>query len=168
MNLFIYNTDFNVSNVYFLDKKTNMIMDGIFTKIMYSNSYMIMNGIYIDIPLRNCFPIKKNVLQLDIPNNKEILQRLIDIEKQILFYYTQFFISSQNAFLPNKDKPKIPVFNLKSQIQSGLIKYYKDADMVDNSRTPRPLRSSSGFYIKISGIWENQTEMGITFKLVEF
>ena len=49
---------------------------------------------------------------------------------------------------------KTPVYTLKNQLQNGSIKYYKN--------------SVGGLlYIKISGIWENPSEVGITFKIIE-
>ena len=93
MNILLYSNDFDASNIYFLDKKTNMIMDGVFTKIIYSNNCMSMNGLYIDFPIKNIINKNnsKNVIQLDAINNKDIIQKMIDIEKQLLHYYLQYF-----------------------------------------------------------------------------
>ena len=47
MNLFIKHDDFNINYLQFLNTKKNLIMDGNFTKIMYSNEIMSMSGLFI-------------------------------------------------------------------------------------------------------------------------
>ena len=166
MNILLYINDVHTSQIYFLDKKTNIIMDGVFTKILYSNHCMSMNGIYIDLPIKNIMTNKihsKNILQLDTINNKDLFQKLIDIEKQLLNYYVQYFSPLQIDFQSNEKRHHIQnktiIFNLKNQLQSGCIKYYKEHDCYSKT---------GSFYIKISGIWETYNEIGITFKLIEY
>jgi hypothetical protein len=100
-------------------------------------------------------------LQLDIYNNKDIIQKLMDIEHELLQYYSHFYNISTDS---HHDKPnsrtKSFSYNLKSQLQNGSIKYYKESG---DLHTNKPF-----FYIKISGIWENQYEIGITFKIIEY
>lgn len=160
MNLLLHSNDFDMSNIYFLDKKTNMIMDGVFTKIIYSNNCTSMNGLYIDVPMKNMMNKNnsKNMIQLDVISNKEIIQKMVDIEKQLLHYYLQYFSSSHEKRETNVQN-KTMIYNLKNQMQNGSIKYYKEHE--HHSQKP------SSFYIKFSGIWENQSEIGITFKLIE-
>lgn len=160
MNILLYSTDFDVSKIYFLDKKTNMIMDGVFTKIIYSNNCMSMNGIYIDFPIKNVTNKNnsKNIMQFDVLNNKDMIQKMTDIEKQIIHYYIQYFSLSSHRTQENVQNKTI-MYNLKNQLQNGTIKYYKE---YEHSQKP------SSYYIKFSGIWENQSEIGITFKLIEY
>jgi hypothetical protein len=161
MNILLYSNDFDISNIYFLDKKTNMIMDGVFTKIIYSNNCISMNGLYIDVPIKNIINKNnsKNIIQLDVISNKEIIQKMIDIEKQLLHYYLQYFSLSYEK-RETTIQNKTIIYNLKNQIQNGSIKYYKEYEYY--SQKP------CSFYIKFSGIWENQSEIGITFKLIEY
>ena len=53
MNLACNISDFEIENTFFLDIKQNIIIDGTFTKIIYSTSNVSFNGIYL------IFPIKK-------------------------------------------------------------------------------------------------------------
>jgi hypothetical protein len=168
MNIILHTNDVHLSQIYFLDKKNNMIMDGVFTKIVYSNRYMTMNGLYIDFPIKNVMTNKihsKNIIQLDAIHNKDLFQKLIDIEKQILNYYVQYFseLHSGTRFSLHEKRHSIQnktiVHTLKNQLQSGSIKYYKEYDSYSKNVS---------FYMKISGIWENQHEIGITFKLIEY
>ena len=42
---------FTLTNLFFLDTKKNMIMDGNFTKLLYSNELFVMNGLYLLFPI---------------------------------------------------------------------------------------------------------------------
>ena len=152
MILLLQTQNFALPNITFLEKKINMIMDGFFVKLYYSDECMTMNGIYIEIPITN-LPISsfqpKNVLHFDININKELINKLSIIEKQLIQYYMFFFGISN----------KTPIYSLKQQLQNGCIKYYTHLRRMD--------RESSIYYIKISGIWENSHEIGITFKVIE-
>jgi ribosomal protein RSM22 (predicted rRNA methylase) len=96
---------------------------------------------------------------LDAISNKEIIQKMIDIEKQLLQYYIQYFSLSYEKSETNIQNKTI-IYNLKNQLQNGSIKYYKEYEYY--------YQKPSSFYIKFSGIWENQSEIGITFKLIEY
>jgi len=146
MFLFIQPYKFNIKNIFFLEKKTNMIMDGYFTKFVLSNEFMTMNGLFFKLPqVLNTL----NFLTVDTIHHKEWIQQLCIIEKQIIQYYQMYF-DTQN---------KIPVYLLKNQLQKGIIKYYRN---IENTFL------QPNYYIKISGIWENQREIGITFKIIEY
>ena len=56
---------------------------------------------------------------------------------------------------------KKPVFRLYEQLNSGNIKLFKD-----NLKSHK-INSDNEFIIKISGIWENEYEYGITYKFVD-
>jgi hypothetical protein len=148
MNLLLHIKHVIFDHLFFSEKKVNMIMEGYFTTIIYSNPSFSMNGIFISCPfkpLSKGYP--KNILFFDVASNKELIHRLCILEKQLLQYFCQTFMITN----------KTPVYNIRSQLQNGSMKYYKEPGAV-----------SSRYYIKISGIWENPTEMGITFKLVEY
>ena len=147
--------DFNIKNIYFLEKKSNKLMDGFFTKIIFTNSFMTMNGIFLKLAIQKSPLIQKSsyFLQFDPNCHKEVITRLSLIEKQLLLYYN-FFNKTQ----------KNPIYNLKNQLQNGSVKYYRPFYKEDAYRT----QSIGGsYYIKISGIWENQYEIGVTFKIIE-
>lgn len=141
-------TQFMLSNISFLEKKVNMIMDGFFVKLSYSDECMTMNGTFIELPVitsMNAFQ-PKNILQFDPIINKEWIHKLSIIEKQIIQYYMFFFgISNKSAN-----------YSLKQQFQNGSIKYYKDY-----------VTKGTTYYIKISGIWETSSEVGVTYKIIE-
>ena len=150
MNLLLKASQFDLSYIYFLDKKINIIMDGFFTKICFSDEYISLNGVFLISPFTNYHKqyYQKNFIQFDVNANREFINRLSTIEKQIIQYYTMFYGITN----------KTPVFNLKTQLQNGYIKYYVEY-----------YGSNKGsYYIKISGVWESQSEIGITYKIIEY
>jgi hypothetical protein len=151
MILLLQLNQFMLSNIAFLEKKVNMIMDGFFVKLSYSDESMIMNGIFIELPIITSIPSvhtfqPKNILQFDPIVNKEWIHKLSIIEKQIIQYYIFFFGISN----------KTSVYSLKQLLQNGSIKYYKDH-----------ATTGSTYYIKISGVWETPNEIGVTYKIIE-
>jgi hypothetical protein len=144
MLILLQQSDFLIKNVYFLEKKINMIMEGYFTKILFTNSFMTMNGIFFQLPIKKLnYSKSPYFLQFDQGCHKDLINQMSVIEKQLIQYYMSFY-----------KVQKTPVYALKNQLQNGSIKYYKN--------------SVGGLlYIKISGIWENHSEVGITFKIIE-
>lgn len=51
MNILIKHTNFARANIHFLETKPNMLFDGLFTKMNYSNDFMVMYGVLIDVPI---------------------------------------------------------------------------------------------------------------------
>ena len=106
MNI-IYNIDkYNKNKISFSDSKRNILMDGKFTKILFSESYFSIVGIYLKINFSN---VKlntinnKHILKLDKNiNNDRIIKNLVQIEFDILNYYKILFDSKKNFFLTKK------------------------------------------------------------------
>jgi hypothetical protein len=147
MFLLLNPSNFHIQNIHFLEKKMNMIMEGFFTKIGFSTTFMTMNCVFFKLPFSS--PHSSNhFLTISQSSHKDIIQRLCSIEKHLIQYYMMFYNSN-----------KTPVYSLKTQLQRGQVKYYKDVE---------PGSTESAFYLKISGIWENSYEVGITFKLIEY
>jgi hypothetical protein len=141
-----------LSNIYFLDKKRNIIMDGNFTKIMYSNDKFTMNGLYILFPIETISNERNSNMFRFNPHNTNNVTAINDISKleyRIIEYY-------KNTF---QCKGKISNL-LSKQLYLGSLKLYKEQGVVDNNILKK-------YVIKISGVWESQDEVGITYKLVE-
>lgn len=155
MNIILDNTNFQLGYMYFLQPKQNIIMDGTFSKIIYSNECFSLNSVYLCMPLEiQCVERSGNKhiarLSVDSSNNSVFIQELSKIETRIIEYYKQTH--------PNKGS-KNSVVSIYKQLMSGIIKLYnarKDGDAV----LPE-------FILKISGIWESQTDIGLTYKIIE-
>jgi hypothetical protein len=126
-----------------------MMMDGFFTKLVFTTPFMTMNGLFIQLPFHSPSINYSNYLSIDTIKEKECIHRLCVIEKQLLQYYQMFY-----------NIRKIPIYTLKTQLQKGFIKYYRDIQGYSTK--------DCGFYLKISGIWENQNEIGMTYKIIEY
>lgn len=149
MIITLYMDDLNYDYIDFLDPKENKITNGLFTKIIYSNSIFTMSGLYFYFPI-NVTNINSNYNRIFInfdnkdELNNQIIQYLSDIEYNVLNMY-------------NFSKHKDIKFLLKDQLQSGYIKIHSS----DNNNDV-----GSKYIVKISGIWENEKSIGITYKII--
>ena len=153
MNFILDKNKFDVDNIQLSEMKHNIIIYGNFTKIFYSTPFFVLNNIFIDFEIKPkhyesyTTTGNKYIIYFDFNENMETLQKIIDIEKQILDYYLMY-----------RNICKKPEYILKNQIMNKNFKYYKE--MRNN------LTFNTKFYLKISGIWENQQHIGITYKII--
>lgn len=137
---------FNDTYINFMDTKENTITNGVFTKILYSDPLFTMNGLHFLFPVMFDEMYSNNYSKTFIkfrPGfhlNRNIIIHLSRIEHMVLNTY-------------NHKKQK--VLKLHEQLRSGCIK------VNSNSR----ITTSTRFAIKMSGIWENDTSIGITYKI---
>jgi hypothetical protein len=149
MNVIIKENQFNISNVYYTEPIQNIIMDNSqFIKIVYSTQDVTLSGIYLLLELKNISTekyFKKIKISYDINVNKSILHKLYEIENQLLNKYN----------IKDKIKRKI----IYDTFNNGVIKIFpnNENDVINNN---------SSIILKISGIWENATEYGLTYKLL--
>lgn len=149
MNVVIKEEQLNISNVYYTEPIQNIIMDNSqFIKVVYSTPDIIMNGIFLLIELKHTVKeryFKKIKISYDLAINKTMLYRIYEIENQLLTKYNKL----------NKTPRKI----IYETLCSGVIKMFpnNESDVINNNNS---------FILKISGIWENDTEYGLTYKLL--
>jgi len=87
-------------------------------------------------------------------HNEKIINDLIRIEYYILEFYKQIF----------NCKKKITTI-LKSQLNNACIKIYIDtSEYLIISKSKFPIKKN--FVLKISGIWEDYTSIGLTYKFI--
>jgi len=223
MNLLCDVSIFQVNHIFFLDTKKNMVIDGKFTKIVYSDSVVSLNGLYLYCPIESDQKtLTKNTSRLmttdDViltpsrienknlvenhgstivtkkipfmfsllnPTNIYLIKELNRIEHEIIEHYKEFF-----------QIHKTNVYSLRNQLKSGNIRVvhkipylFSDYEPIlltsnevgtDTYDCARPnysgdLQSPSELVIgrpsalrpivvKISGIWETDMNIGITFK----
>jgi hypothetical protein len=138
-------TSFNQFNdfyIYFCDSIKNTVMvDGIYTRILYSSPSVVLNGIYISFTFKDVECEKyynKFKLNFDTIKNESSINSIKNIEELILKKY---------------NSTKTPQFKLCDQLNCGNIKLF-------NSFNTKQLT----MLLKISGIWENANNYGLTFK----
>tara|TARA_B100000900_G_C20574606_1_gene714812 strand:+ start:801 stop:1283 length:483 start_codon:yes stop_codon:yes gene_type:complete len=155
MNVVINIPNFDIVNSNLLDSKKNIITtDGIFTKIIYSTPTFIMNGIFFYFPISVDNIINSNGRYFinfnpNSKHNNNIIKDISIIEDTIINFYKKTNIVDKNKN-----------FLLRNQLYSGNIKVYKDSnDIIHNFNNKQ-------FILKISGIWENRYDFGITYKII--
>lgn len=154
--------NFEIDNIHYTKSKKNIIMNGLFTKILYSDNCIIMNGLFVDFTLKIKYIHNKSYYVLDekSKNNHEIFEKLIHMENDILLYYKRLLHQNQAK----------SICLLKSQLEKGILKFIQYEDKMDFSSVS--LLTSSiypariHFNLKISGIWQNESNIGLNYKIV--
>ena len=144
--MYIYSPigNINENSVYLLNPVKNRILkNSYFVKLLFSNENLTMNGIYIDIQItepriENAF--NKYRCFFSLAKNKILIEKCKNIENMILKKYNT-----------NKTKNSV-IYN---QLMKGCI-------ILSNCY---PI-CKDNFILKISGIWETETEYGLSFKFI--
>jgi hypothetical protein len=153
MNLILTIDQYNDNNVFFCDPIKNNIMNhGNFIRIIYSNTLFILNGIYIIFPFNNLSIEKyynKIKFNFDINLYQSFIERIKNIEDCIL--------KKINI------KGKKPLFKIFEQLKNGCIKIFSENKLINYNSN----NSNINFLLKISGIWETESEFGLTYKFLK-
>jgi len=154
-------------NVKFLEKKRNLIMDGDFVKLVYSDDSMSINSIFFMCTLKCKYDdaflayekfVKREGESSPVfdkctiwfspydPINQPSIKKLIGYEQAMIEEY-----KDQTNCL------KTPTSLLKNQLLSGNVRLYRLHGLI-------PITT---MMVKISGIWESNEQFGITYKFIE-
>lgn len=151
MNLAIPTNKFNVSNVFFQEAIKNTIMtNSHFIRIIYSDDLFMLNGICLEFTLP-IISIEKSFNKFKCTFDKQLSTAAIKA-----IYKAEYDIIMKCC---EKQKNKTPVFRISNQLKNGVIKVMN----LCNSATHNALQDRI-FVIKISGIWSNDLEYGLTYK----
>jgi hypothetical protein len=194
MNIVINPNKFNSQNVFFLDKKKNNIIDGCFSKIIYSSEHFTMNGVFFVIPFvsksannsgSKAAGIRENYVERSskefgspatIPaklSGRELVYQDYTESKYMVCFYTHDVKNLQyitllseientiiNTYKEMNGLKKRNNLVLTNQLYKGFFKIYKEKQ---NCKSPNEKK----YMLKISGVWENTEEVGITYKFIE-
>jgi len=148
MNIVLTLQQFNKNNVYFGDAIENTVMDDSkFIKVMYSNELVVLNGIFLEANIKTYQPeeyFKKIKYSFDLRANRDILDSIYKIEHDIL-----------NKYNTHKQKKYI----IRDSLSTGSLKIFP------SSFNEEFTKRGSNVIVKISGLWENKNECGVTYKL---
>lgn len=147
MNLVKTIEQFDNNSIFFCEPiKNNIMNDGNFIRIIYSNNKLTLNGIFLFISLNN-ITVDKQFNKMKCFFNVDTYKKLINdikiIEENIL----------AKISIPNK----IPQFKLYEQMNNGSIKIFCDTIPKINC----------SFILKISGVWETGNQFGLTYKFTK-
>ena len=142
--------DFNKNNLMLSGQtKNNVIDDGFFHRLYYSDDCCTIKGFYLDFTLINV-TIEKYFNKLKCNFNKNENSKIIGFIKTI-----------ENIILdilPHKEN-KRPVYRLSEQLDNNFIKIFQSNNFLDYHH------KNINLLLKISGVWTNEKEYGITFRL---
>lgn len=152
MNFVIDNPNFNTKNIALTESKKNIILEGYFTKLNYLSKCCTMSSLLFYLPIEPKHILNENNnigIKFDAYSTKNLntVKFFSQLEQQLLDYYNQY---QQRSF------KKCNLLN--KQLFNGFIKINSSNKYFDKSRK---------FIIKISGIWETKTEIGITYKIFD-
>ena len=120
MNVFALQLEsYNPNQFFFLEPKPNIIIDGTFTKIIYTSEDFTLNGIYIFIP-----------------HDNKLTDTIRRLETNILSQYASHSNTQKEFFIGLFKKQRVPEHTIKT-------------------------------VLNISGVWENESHFGITYKWME-
>jgi hypothetical protein len=134
---------FNINYIFFGEStKNTVIQNGTFIRVLYSTENIIMNGIYLYVPLTiSNYNAYKCIIDTLNPLTKSYINKIILIEKNLLDKYNS-----------NKNK----IYKLAQQLQQNNIKLFNINNDIKN------------IILKISGLWEDETSIGITYKFINY
>lgn len=160
MNIVLTIDDFIIENIHFLETKDNIIMDGNFTKLIYSDPYIIMNGIYIYCPIE-LTKINKNIAYYEVQPNIEIISKILEIENKILQYYKKIYSLKEDE---EREKKELREISINKQLFTGTLKLNSFSPII-NGYTE--FNNKGHLILKLSGVWENNNNIGITYKFLQ-
>ena len=137
---------FNKNNIFFCESiKNNIITNGNFIRILYSNDKFVLNGIYLHIIFNNIIIEKyfnKYKCVFEMYDHTELIETIRQIEESIL----------KKINIINKT----PTYKIYDLMSTGNIKIFSE----------NPTKINNGFLLKISGIWEDEAHYGVTYKFI--
>jgi hypothetical protein len=149
MNFILNPSTFSLSDIFIADKKRNILINGHFTKVLYSNQHIVLNSIYYNVALIAGVVSQNNerflVYDTNIMQNTNVIRELSEIETRLLEYYKQFYNLSVNIST-----------SIEKRLHGGKLKLYCDDSVV--------ITPDTKIAIKISGIWETAYEIGLAIK----
>jgi hypothetical protein len=148
-------SQFDPQCIWFRDVKKNMLMEGNFTKLIYVHEWMTLIGVVIMIPV-HIQNIENIMGKKYIYYDCEVLDSLFDIEKEILDVYQKMFHCSYKTQIYKLQaqigKKRYLSFPLNSVWSTGCKDWRENTEQV--------------FCIKIIGVWETVSEIGLTYKIL--
>lgn len=153
MNIYFDIDDINIENIFFFKPaNNNVIENAYFHRTIYSNKLLTLNAIFIKvnidiISIENFYT--KYKFNFDAKKNSETINKIIEIEKQILKKFLD-----NNEYLKTKEK----IHELNNVLNKQNFKLF--SNNINNNL-------KNEFIIKISGFWETQKKYGLTYKFID-
>ena len=138
---------FQQKYAFFNDPIPNTIIDNsVFWRITYSTNALSMNSIHV------FFVLPYTHITQFYNKYKCIIQEV---------HLKSACIRLEESILSKLNINKQPVYNIRQQIQNGFFKMFSRKKIhgpYDNFKV----------VLKVSGVWESETEYGITYKFIDY
>ena len=148
MNVVLTDQVFHIKHVYFTEPVINTIIENSeFVKIIYSDQNMMLNGVYMLLYLKTTHVeqhFNKIKYVYNIEHDNIALSKIFKLEEDILDKYKS---SKQKKYI------------IREYLSNGNIKLFPSIQL------DRPINVNT-FILKVSGIWENEHEYGLTYKIL--
>lgn len=151
MYIVIQPNDFNISNVFLSEKaKNNILNGGNFYRILYSTNCTTLNGIFISLKMKiSGYEEYFNKIKCYLsPNeNKQTINFIQKFERELLTN-----ILDIDHFVPD--------YKIMDQLKMNFIKIINDGNAFNLSKSTTEIN----IILKVSGIWTNGNNYGLTFR----
>ena len=147
MNFTLNKQLYDINYLYIMEPvSNNVIENGVFYRLMYSNSHMTLNSLIFEIHLEDVNVTKMfNKYKITYTNKSDSPFRFIEkVENEILQKFQM------------EKKPKRCIMDC---VNAENIKLYSEKELLSHY-------DSLTIYIKVSGFWLNETEYGLTYKFL--
>ena len=169
--LYLNEGNISLQNMYFMEAIKNKIIQGIFTRLIYSTSLFSINSIYYVFNI-NVMHVDHfyNKIMYNFNPNQGSLTKIKELEMSILLLY--------ESNMKTKKEVQYKIHNI---LNSGNVKIFKDAKeegkykmaMSVLALAPAKKTNYSAVYsknvylcLKIIGVWESNTEYGLIYKFI--
>ena len=145
MELSINPNNINAQNIFFSEKKKNIIMDGHFIKIIYSTNAFEMNGLYMLVEFETIKDkLTKNVLQTNCKNSSTqkcniILNKCSIENKNLVDILCKIETDIIERYISNNCLSKSASYVLKNQFINGIIKYQTEEYCIEHKSLKKSL-----------------------------
>lgn len=164
MNIIIPSETFNINNIYFQDPIKNNIFDNSnFIKIIYSNNVLTLNCVVIEFNLY--------LMECDVFYNKHKYSYNVNLNFNTII---TLYAIEKNILSKLSHLNKRPVYRLYEILSLGYIKVFHEKNDMNGNKTKNNndektimLDILHSFGVKISGVWENNVEYGLTYKFIK-
>ena len=148
MLLTINKNQYDKINILYSEKtKNNILNNGYFYRIYFSNHHFTTNGVYILLNFKNIKIDKyfdKIKCIIDKTINKNIIEFISNVEHDLL--------------IQSPVKCKTPKFRIDEQLKQNFIKIFGSHNILQKDY------ENLNILLKISGIWVDETHYGVTFR----
>jgi hypothetical protein len=161
--LYVCDSNLSTQNIFFMEAIKNKIIQGIFTRLIYSTPLFSINSMYYVFHVTTMHTEHfYNKAMYHFNPNQPGLSKMKELETSILAMYES-----------NMKTTKMVQHKIRHILNSGNLKIFKNTDGTDANASnvnkyipPSFKKNTVTLCLKIIGIWESNTEYGLIYKFI--